>query len=124
LLILDANNNLNETALAIQGIPWFSATNALYYVGSNLAIGATITHVLVWFMPSIVEGKNLRSHFPVLILLRADSLVITAFQQYKSRQTRDEHYQKMLAYDEVPMWWYGVIMVASFAMVCRLSYSR
>jgi hypothetical protein len=51
------------------------------------------------------------------LLIRADSPVVAAFQQYKSRQTPDEHYQKMLAYDEVPMWWYGAIMVASFAMV-------
>jgi hypothetical protein len=101
-LILDANNQLNQTALDIVGVPWFATTNALFYLGSNLAIGASLTHVVLWFMPSIIQAWN----------------------QYKTREQPDPHYQMMKAYPEVPMLWYGAIMVVSFAMVRTSNITR
>jgi hypothetical protein len=46
--ILNPDWSLNEEALAVQGIPWYAASNAIYYLGCNLAIGATLTHVGIW----------------------------------------------------------------------------
>ncbi|KAI5475579.1 hypothetical protein MNV49_001135 [Pseudohyphozyma bogoriensis] len=100
-LILNADYSLNKTLLAQQGLPWYAPSNAIYYLGCNLAIGATITHVFLWFMPSMIN----------------------AFKEYRSGTQPDPHYQKMLVYKEVPMWWYGVVIIASFAMSMATIYT-
>jgi len=94
LAILNADFSLNEAALAEQGIPWYAASNAIYYLGCNLAIGATLTHVAIWYWRPILN----------------------AVKGFRTRSIEDPHYQKMLVYKEVPMWVYGGIILASFAM--------
>ena len=79
--ILNADWSLNETALAIQGIPWYSGSNAVYYLGCNLAIGATLTHVGIWYWRPILQ----------------------AFKSYRDRSQPDPHYQLMRVYKEVPV---------------------
>ncbi|KDE06610.1 hypothetical protein MVLG_03106 [Microbotryum lychnidis-dioicae p1A1 Lamole] len=101
LAILNPDFSLNEAKLEVQGIPWYSTSNAIYYIGSNLAIGATLTHVILWFMPSIVK----------------------AFKEYRDRSQPDPHYQKMLVYREVPMWWYCATLVVSFSMAMATCYT-
>jgi len=41
--ILDSNNKLNETALAIEGIPYMATTYVIYLMATNLSISATFT---------------------------------------------------------------------------------
>ena len=94
LAILNADYSLNQTALAEQGVPWYAASNAVYYLGSNLAIGATLTHVGIWYWRPILN----------------------AVKGFRTRSIEDPHYQKMLVYKEVPMWVYGSIILVSFAM--------
>ncbi|SCV71689.1 BQ2448_3277 [Microbotryum intermedium] len=101
LAILNPDFSLNQTLLDQQGIPWYATSNAIYYLGSNLAIGASLSHVIVWFLPSIIK----------------------AFKEYRDRSQPDPHYQKMLVYREVPMWWYGVTLVVSFAMSMATCYT-
>jgi hypothetical protein len=86
---------LDEAKLAQVGLPWFAPTNMLYSIGSNLAIGATITHVAVWYGKEIYEN----------------------IQAYRRGEAYDPHLAKMKVYPEVPMWWYGLVFLASFAMV-------
>ncbi|GAA5873783.1 hypothetical protein JCM1840_002073 [Sporobolomyces johnsonii] len=100
-LILNPDYSLNETGLAEQGIPWYAPTNAIYYLGCNLAIGATLTHVAIWY------GKP----------------ILAAFKSYRNRTQPDPHYQLMLKYKEVPMWVYGFTLVASFAMAMATCYT-
>jgi hypothetical protein len=38
-----------------QGLPWFASSQVLTKIGTNLSIGATITHVLVWHGKDIVR---------------------------------------------------------------------
>ncbi|SGY63559.1 BQ5605_C007g04806 [Microbotryum silenes-dioicae] len=101
LSILNPDFSLNQTLLEQQGIPWYATSNAIYYLGSNLAIGASLSHVVIWFLPSIMK----------------------AFKEYRDRSQPDPHYQKMLVYREVPMWWYGLTLVISFAMAMATCYT-
>lgn len=55
LLILDDNFKLDKAKLAIHGLPWFASSQVLAKIGHNLAIGATITHVLIWYGKDIIE---------------------------------------------------------------------
>ncbi|GAA5879973.1 hypothetical protein JCM16303_004422 [Sporobolomyces ruberrimus] len=99
--ILNADWSLNETSLAEQGLPNYSATNAVYYLGCNLAIGATLTHVGIWYWRPILQ----------------------AFKSYRDRSQPDPHYQLMRVYKEVPMWLYGAVMVGSFACAMATCYT-
>ncbi|GAA5995294.1 hypothetical protein JCM5350_002071 [Sporobolomyces pararoseus] len=99
--ILNPDWSLNETALAEQGIPWYAASNAIYYLGCNLSIGATLTHVGIWYWRPIVA----------------------AFKSYRDRSQPDPHYQMMRVYKEVPMWLYGAVLAGSFACAMATCYA-
>ncbi|CAA7262267.1 unnamed protein product [Cyclocybe aegerita] len=47
LAILDENFLLDPAKLAEQGLPWFTSSQVLTKIGSNLAIGATIMHIIL-----------------------------------------------------------------------------
>ncbi|KAJ7743223.1 peptide transporter MTD1 [Mycena maculata] len=106
-LVLDANYNLNTTALAEQGVPWYTMSMMLYYLGCNLAIGSTLMHGILWYGPAM----------------------LAAIRTFRARHGADRctgldpHYLKMLAYKEVPMYVYGGIVVGSFAMAMATCYT-
>ncbi|KAL8286819.1 hypothetical protein RQP46_004347 [Phenoliferia psychrophenolica] len=101
LLILDQNYNLNQTALDIQGVPYFTMTNALYYLGNYLAIGAQFSYVGLFYNKQIRE----------------------AWHQFRTSKQLDPHYQKMLVYKEVPMWWYAATFLGAFACAMATAYT-
>ncbi|BGP20351.1 hypothetical protein JCM10213_001595 [Rhodosporidiobolus nylandii] len=99
--ILDANYNLNETLLAEQGLPYMTTSYALYYLGVNMATGATLSHIAIW------HGKDM----------------LNAFRAFRDRTQQDKHYRAMLKYKEVPMWVYGAILFGSFAIAQATCYT-
>jgi len=80
-LILNADYTLNSTALGEQGLPWLCPSYGMYYLGCNLAIGATITYVALWYREPIVN----------------------AAKAFRKGVVHDAHYAKMRVYSEVPM---------------------
>jgi OPT family oligopeptide transporter len=98
-LILNADYTLNREKLAIQGLPWYSASNVIAQVATSLSFGATITHMALW------NGKQ------VWDAMKA------------GRNCTDPHYEKMKAYKEVPYWWYTALFVASLAMGLATNYT-
>lgn len=101
LSILDDNLMLDKAKLEAVGLPWFATSQVLYKIGANLAIGATITHVLIWY------GKD----------------IIEVIRKERSGEAVDPHREKMKVYPEVPMWWYIAVFVASFAMAMATIYT-
>uniref|UniRef100_A0A8H7XV56 Peptide transporter MTD1 n=1 Tax=Psilocybe cubensis TaxID=181762 RepID=A0A8H7XV56_PSICU len=89
LAILDENFRLDPAKLAEVGLPWFSSSQVLTKIGSNLAIGATIMHVIIWYGRDIIE----------------------VVRKYRAGENYDPHLAKMKVYPEVPMWWYIAIFV-------------
>ncbi len=47
-LILNDDYTVNATKLAEQGLPWFASTQVVAKIGSSLAFGATVTHMIIW----------------------------------------------------------------------------
>ena len=92
---------LDESKLAEVGLPWSAPTILLYSIGANLAIGATITHVLLWYGKEIME----------------------VIHKYRAGENFDPHLAKMKVYKEVPMWWYLVVLLISFAMAMATIYT-
>ncbi|KAJ7128699.1 peptide transporter MTD1 [Mycena epipterygia] len=101
LAILDENFRLDKAALEVQGLPWFASSQVLTKIGTNLSIGATITHVILWY------GKD----------------IIEVIKRYRAGDAYDPHLAKMKVYPEVPMWWYIIVFVASFAMAMATIYT-
>ncbi|KAF7351730.1 Oligopeptide transporter 3 [Mycena sanguinolenta] len=117
LAILDASFRLDKAALEIQGLPWFASSQVLTKIGTNLSIGATITHVVLWY------GKD----------------IIEVIERYRAGDAYDPHLAKMKVYPEVPMWygrpspeldtsmnsprWYIVVFLGSFAMAMATIYA-
>ncbi|CAA7263920.1 unnamed protein product [Cyclocybe aegerita] len=101
LAILDEHFRLDPAKLAEQGLPWFASSQVLTKIGSNLAIGATIMHVILWY------GKD----------------IIEVIRKYRAGENYDPHLAKMKVYPEVPMWWYLAVLVASFAMAMATIYT-
>ena len=51
----------------MKGLPWFASSGVINYIGSNLSIGATITHVLLWYGKDIIGViRNYRVSFSYL----------------------------------------------------------
>ncbi|KAF9002895.1 peptide transporter MTD1 [Cyathus striatus] len=101
LSILDENFRLDPAKLAVQGLPWYASSQVLTKIGANMAIGATIMHVILWY------GKD----------------IIEVIKKYRAGETYDPHLAKMKVYQEVPMWWYIAVFVASFAMAMATIYT-
>ncbi|KAJ7107983.1 peptide transporter MTD1 [Mycena crocata] len=101
LSILDDNFRLDEAALEVQGLPWFATSNVLYKIGVNLSIGATITHVFLWYRKDIIH----------------------VIRRYRAGDSYDPHLAKMKVYPEVPMWWYITVFIGSFAMAMATIYA-
>ncbi|KAF9481085.1 peptide transporter MTD1 [Pholiota conissans] len=101
LSILDENFRLDPAKLEQVGLPWFAGTQVLWKIGSNLGIGATIMHVLLWYGMGIIE----------------------VIRKYRAGENYDPHLAKMRVYNEVPMWWYIVIFIGSFAMAMSTVYT-
>lgn len=91
--ILDANSPIiNEEKLASYGYPKLTGTSLWVYFCANAAIGALIVHVLIFYAKPMWQS----------------------LKSARSRTQPDPHYQAMLRYKDVPMWWYGVIFVLAF----------
>ncbi|EJD06348.1 peptide transporter MTD1 [Fomitiporia mediterranea MF3/22] len=101
LAILDDNLLLDESKLAEVGLPWYASSQVLTKIGSNLAIGATVVHVFLWYGRDIIE----------------------MVKKERAGESVDPHRAKMKVYNEVPMWWYGVIFLGSFAMAMATIYT-
>ncbi|SCV68961.1 BQ2448_1981 [Microbotryum intermedium] len=109
-LILDSHNRLNQTALAVQGLPSFTWTRAVMSIGVNLSISASIMHVILWYHPRIIE----------------------AWRRWRGKVQNDAHYIKMQACEFVVsfalalislylahtgMPWYALVVGCLFALI-------
>ncbi|KDE06510.1 hypothetical protein MVLG_03161 [Microbotryum lychnidis-dioicae p1A1 Lamole] len=99
-LILDAHFNLNKTALAEQGLPSYAWTNAMRYLGVNLSVGASITHVILWYRKDLIAAWN----------------------KWRTNVQDDPHYLKMQAYPECSMWVYFGTAMGAFVIALATLY--
>lgn len=109
--ILDSNFELDTNALNAQGLPFFATTNASYLLTTNLGVTAAITHIALY------NQDTLRNAFDFGALLRyaKNPRLLFSKEPTSSHTETDPHYRMMLAYKEVPDWWYLLILVASAA---------
>lgn len=90
--ILNDHGTVDFQKLKEVGVPSMSSSTAWGYFTANLAIGALIAHVFIFYSKDMY----------------------LSLKQARNKTLRDRHYQGMLKYKEVPMWWYLVLFVLSF----------
>lgn len=90
--ILNSQGIIDEAKLEATGLPYLTSSTVWGYFTQNLAIGALISHVLIFY------SKDM----------------ILAWQQARTRKQPDPHYQGMLKYKEVPQWWYTALFGLAF----------
>ncbi|KAI0669078.1 OPT oligopeptide transporter [Trametes maxima] len=87
------------------GPAFFSATNALYLMTSNLSLGATVTHVFFWHWQDIkpfLKTFNPWNKTPLAV--------------------HDPHYEKMKVYKQIPRWWYFLLLAVAYAIAQATNY--
>ncbi|KAF1992314.1 OPT superfamily oligopeptide transporter [Aulographum hederae CBS 113979] len=121
-LILNADLELDERKLAVQGIPFFAATNASYLLTTNLGIAATLVHVMLWNYDAVKDAFSIFNMKSLKAFTKNPK-----FWQKKSGSSQNEkvvcddpHYLLMQRYKEVPSWWYLATLVISVvvALIC------
>ncbi|KAL8358743.1 hypothetical protein RB601_009895 [Gaeumannomyces tritici] len=121
--ILNSNFELDESALAAEGLPSFAASHASHLLTNNLSITASIVHVVL-FNPDVI-----RDALPTLARMKQWATSPGSLFRKSERpvspaedESLDPHYRAMLAYAEVPNWWYGVILLFSVVMAIICIY--
>jgi hypothetical protein len=125
-LILNADNTINQTALAEYGTPMMTTSYASSVLTMNLALTATITHMLLWNMDDIKAGWEWAAPSKLRKWTRLETYKFWKNQdtpeELLARQLNDEsldpHYRLMLKnlYPEIPQWWWGAVFVISFVV--------
>jgi OPT family oligopeptide transporter len=115
-LILDENGRLDPAKLEVQGVPYMAATFASYVLTQNLAITATITHMLLW------NFNDIKSAWSFLSPTNLKNIISPSFWKFwqpapplteEEMQNLDPHYRQMLSYKDCPDWWYGLVLLLS-----------
>ncbi|KAH7073877.1 OPT oligopeptide transporter protein-domain-containing protein [Paraphoma chrysanthemicola] len=89
------NGVLDHSALAKYGAPVLTGTFAYAMFMANAAIGALLTHIVVFWGGDVVR----------------------AFKAAKAGKFDDPHHAHMAKhYKEAPWWWYIIVLVASFVL--------
>ena len=122
--ILTPDNEINKAALAANGIPWLTGTYIGYLITSNMGLTATLVHMFLWNYDDVKVGWAFISVENLKKALQPANWMF--WKNGKSDEQRkfeilqddeiDPHYKLMVDYDEVPQWWYGMVLVTSFAV--------
>lgn len=90
--IMNSQGTIDFDELNTFGLPYMTSSTLWGYFCANLAIGALFTHVIIFY------GKDM----------------VQAWKQARARTLPDIHYQAMLKYKEVPIWWYWALFALAF----------
>ncbi|UPK96938.1 hypothetical protein LCI18_007873 [Fusarium solani-melongenae] len=119
--ILNDENVLLPSALETEGIPFFAGTYAMFLFTTNLAVTATVSHLLLWNWDDLNTGYSFLSPSSIRQLLSPRSWNLRFWQSRVNGsrdidKEKDPYYQLMLAYPECPSWWYSCILILSVIM--------
>lgn len=118
--VLNAQHEVEPSLLDVHGLPRLTGAGAIGKTLVNISITAAITHMAIW------HGKDLKSALevfsPLKLLFKPKQWNFRFWSWKTDRPTPEEaeeicpHYRLMLAYDEVPSWWFGLIWIAAAAI--------
>ncbi|RDK41660.1 OPT superfamily oligopeptide transporter [Aspergillus phoenicis ATCC 13157] len=125
-LILNSEYIVDPAALKEQGLPWLTGTYVVYLITSNMGVTATLTHMLLWDFDDIKVGWAWAAPSKLKKWLKPETYKFWANQETPEERlarrvnddTLDPHYRLMLRnlYQDTPLWWWGAVLIASFAV--------
>ncbi|KAE9389365.1 hypothetical protein BT96DRAFT_1070386 [Gymnopus androsaceus JB14] len=100
------DNKFDPVKYAEVGPAYCAATNALYFITANLAMGATISHVICFYWNELL---------PFFRMLNPWNKTVPV--------THDEHYTAMKRYEKVPKYWFLSLLAIAYAMAQATDYT-
>ena len=126
LLILNDQFEVDDAKLAAQGIPFLTGSYLGYLVTSNMGFTATFVHMLLWNFDDIKYGwqwarpSNLKRFFRgnTYRFWENQETPEERYERKANDSKLDPHYRLMMRnlYKEVPLWWWGAILVICWAV--------
>ncbi|KAJ3760526.1 OPT oligopeptide transporter [Lentinula raphanica] len=100
------NNKFDPVKFEKIGPAYFAATNALYFITANLAMGATLVHVILFYHDQLMP-------------------FIRTFNPWNKTVSvvHDEHYIVMKRYDKIPKWWFLCLLVVAYSISQATDYT-
>ena len=131
--ILNDQFVVDPAKLAAQGAPWLTASYLGYLVTSNMGFTATFVHMLLWNFDDIKQGWLWARPSNLKKLLQPGAWRFWANQETPEERNErmqgdhklDPHYRLMVRnlYKEVPIWWWGIVLVVCWVVALGCLYS-
>lgn len=131
--ILNEQFVVDPVQLAAQGAPWLTASYLGYLVTSNMGFTATFVHMLLWNFDDIKQGWQWARPSNLKTFLQPGAWRFWANQEspedrnerMQNDQKLDPHYRLMMRnlYKEVPLWWWGAVLVICWVVALACLYS-
>jgi hypothetical protein len=124
--ILNDKYEVDAVKLAEAGLPRLTAAHAVGQTAVNIAIMATITHMILWHWDDIKSALDIFK--PLAKIGKPKEWDLKFWKHGPETMTQEEaaeidpHYALMQNYNDVPSWWFGAIWV--FSAVTGLMMSR
>lgn len=114
--ILNENGKLDPAKLQVEGVPYMASTFAAYVLTQNLAITATITHMLLYNYKDLKEAWSFMKPSYLKKLIKPSAWKFWETKEEPTEEeilTMDPHHRLMLKYKDAPNWWYGLVFLAA-----------
>ncbi|KAF8135498.1 OPT oligopeptide transporter protein-domain-containing protein [Boletus edulis] len=124
-LILNSNFEVDPVLLAEQGLPWYASTWVVNLLATNMALGATFTHLLLWNFDDLRaawDWANPRAVKEWWTTFNWKFWKNDGMRNRTENKELDPHYLEMLKYPDAPNSWYFVTFVLSFVVALVVIY--
>lgn len=124
--VLNDAFEVDPAKVATLGTPWLTASYLGYLITSNMGFTATFVHMLLWNFNDLKAGWAWAAPSKLAKLMNPSAWKFWSNQETPEERnarkqndpTLDPHYKLMLRnlYVEVPLWWWGLVVVICWAV--------
>lgn len=132
-LILKSDFTIDEGKLAAEGVPYLTGTYIAYLITSNAGLTATLVHMLLWNWDDLKGAWSWIHPRHLSKLLDAQTYMFWRSSETPEERiarklddpNMDPHYKLVLRnkYKEVPLWWWGTVLIINFVIGVVCLYS-
>jgi hypothetical protein len=131
--ILNSQFEIDAGLLAAKGTPFLTGSYLGYLISSNMGFTATFVHMLLWNFDDIKQGwmwlrpSYLKQFFQAGAwkFWKNQETPEARYERKQNDPKLDPHYKLMMSnlYREVPLWWWGAVLVICWAVGLGCLYS-
>ncbi|KAF2673865.1 OPT superfamily oligopeptide transporter [Microthyrium microscopicum] len=115
--ILGANQEVDMNLVDQKGLPYFAGTFMAYILTTNLAITATLTHMMLWNYDDIKSAWAFAAPSQLKKLLKPSAWKFWQnVADTRDPNSTDPHLKLMLRYKDAPNWWYLIVFALSILL--------